>query len=125
VPLDEGRLVAQSIPDAQFIALESRNHFMLAKEKAWADLVDALAAFLPIDQGSANLFDGLSLRERQVLQGIAEGLDNEEIGSELDITEKTVRNHVSRIFSKLGVRSRAKAIVQAIRAGFGEGKTRH
>lgn len=125
VPLDEGRLLAQSIPDAQFIALESRNHFMLAKERAWANLVDALVTFLPAGDSSANLFGGLSLRERQVLQGIAEGLDNKEIGSALDISEKTVRNHVSRIFSKLGVSSRAKAIVRAIRAGFGMGETRH
>ncbi len=124
VPLEEGRLLAQSIPHAAFLVLDSRNHFMLPKEKAWADMVDALAAFLPRDAHSDNLFAGLSLRERQVLQGVAEGLDNEEIGAALEISEKTVRNHVSRVLSKIGVPSRAKAIVKALRAGFGDHETR-
>jgi pimeloyl-ACP methyl ester carboxylesterase/DNA-binding CsgD family transcriptional regulator len=119
VPLDEARLLAQLIPNAELMTVQSRNHFMLEKEQAWAQLVDALVAFLPDPHGAAGAFAGLSNREKQVLQGVAEGLDNEEIGQSLEISEKTVRNHVSRIMSKLGVASRAKAIVQAIRAGFG------
>ncbi len=101
------------------MALESRNHFMLPKEKAWAELVDALESFLPGLRESDELAAILSLREQQVLRAIAEGLDNREIGATLDISEKTVRNHVSGILSKLGVSSRAKAIVRAIRAGLG------
>jgi pimeloyl-ACP methyl ester carboxylesterase len=119
VPFEEGRLLARSIPDAEFLALQSRNHFMLEKEQAWAQMIDALVAFLPDRGAFGGDLDTLSLRERQVLQGIAEGLDNAEIGASLYISEKTVRNHVSRIMSKLGVQSRAKAIVKAIRAGIG------
>ncbi|WP_165375358.1 alpha/beta fold hydrolase [Roseovarius nitratireducens] len=119
VPLEEGRILAREIPGARFMALESRNHFMLPKEKAWAELVDALESFLPGLRESDELAAILSLREQQVLRAIAEGLDNREIGATLDISEKTVRNHVSGILSKLGVSSRAKAIVRAIRAGLG------
>ncbi|MFD1194744.1 alpha/beta fold hydrolase [Seohaeicola saemankumensis] len=125
VPFDEGRFLAHSIPDAEFLVLESRNHFMLEKEPAWGRMVDALAAFLPNQSTPDGDLDTLSLRERQVLQGIAEGLDNAEIGTSLEISEKTVRNHVSRVLSKLGVPSRAKAIVKAIRAGIGSEPSDH
>lgn len=119
VPLEEGRILAREIPGARFIALESRNHFMLPKEQAWGELVDALDSFLPGWRESDELAATLSLREQQVFRAIAEGLDNREIGAALDISEKTVRNHVSGILSKLGVSSRAKAILRAINAGFG------
>lgn len=119
VPVDEGRLLARTIPDAGFLELPTRNHFMLEKEPVWARLSDAILDFLPSERSRDHAFHGLTNRERQVLQGIAEGLDNEEIGAALKISEKTVRNHVSRIFSKLEVPSRAKAIVAAIRGGFG------
>ena len=119
VPIAEGRLLAGLIPGASFVELESRNHFMLDKEPAWGTFLDALGDFLPRGDGADAAFVDLSLRERQVLQGIAEGLDNREIGMALAISEKTVRNHVTRILSKLGVATRARAIVAAIRAGLG------
>jgi DNA-binding NarL/FixJ family response regulator len=56
-----------------------------------------------------------------VLELIAQGLDNSTIGGRLGISEKTVRNHASVVFSKLGVNSRAQAIVRARDAGFGRG----
>lgn len=123
VPFGEGRLLAQTIPGATFLALPSRNHFMLAKEPAWGELVGALVSFLPREHQADGPFADLSQRERQVLQGVADGLDNHEIGAALEISEKTVRNHVSGILAKLGVRSRAKAVVAAIRAGFGGSDT--
>jgi len=49
---------------------------------------------------------------------ITEGLGNAQIGERLSISEKTVRNHVSNIFDKLGVWTRAQAIVFAIDRGF-------
>lgn len=55
----------------------------------------------------------LSPREREILARIAQGRTNIEIGKQLFISEKTVRNHVTRILDKLGVRSRAQAIVLA------------
>jgi DNA-binding NarL/FixJ family response regulator len=53
----------------------------------------------------------LSLRERQVLRLITRGLTNREIGMELDLAEKTVKNYVSALFCKLGVERRAQAAV--------------
>jgi len=52
-------------------------------------------------------------REREVLALISEGLGNADIGERLKISEKTVRNHVSNLFDKLGVWTRAQAIVFA------------
>ena len=60
----------------------------------------------------------LSGRERQVLTLMAEGLSNAEIAERLVISEKTVRNHASNIFDKLGVWSRAQAIVFARDRGY-------
>ena len=59
------------------------------------------------------MFEVLSRREREILIKIAEGCTNIEIGQRLFISEKTVRNHLTRIFEKLGIRSRAQAIVLA------------
>ena len=59
------------------------------------------------------MFASLSPREREILVGIARGATNQEIGNELFISEKTVRNNVTKIFDKLGVHSRAQAIVKA------------
>lgn len=59
----------------------------------------------------------LSSRESEVLKLIAEGLANKQISARLNLSEKTVKNHVSRIFSKLNISARTQAAVHAIRAG--------
>jgi len=65
-----------------------------------------------------SVFAALSVRERQVLALMTEGLSNTEIAERLTISEKTVRNHTSNVFDKLGVWSRAQAIVFARDHGF-------
>ena len=67
-----------------------------------------------------NAFPDLTERERDVLTLIAQGRSNAAIAHELEISSKTVRNHVSNIFSKLQVADRAQAIVKARKAGFGQ-----
>lgn len=67
-----------------------------------------------------NAFPDLTERERDVLTLIAQGRGNAAIARDLDISSKTVRNHVSNVFSKLQVADRAEAIVKARQAGFGE-----
>jgi len=63
--------------------------------------------------GEHSAFGALSPREREVLALICEGLGNAQIAERLGISEKTVRNHVSNLFDKLGVWTRAQAIVFA------------
>ena len=63
------------------------------------------------------VFDDLTPRELEVLTLIAEGLSNKAIAQELVISEKTVKNHINNIFSKLHVNDRSQAILYAIRKG--------
>lgn len=65
-------------------------------------------------------FPDLTEREREVLELIAHGADNQAIARQLSISAKTVSNYISSIFSKLQVVDRAQAIVKARRAGFGD-----
>lgn len=123
VPFDEGRLVASLIPGARFVPLQSRNHVMLAHEPAWQSLVDELRAFLDpaSTPGTPLPFTDLTQRERELLELIAQGRDNDDIARRLGVSNKTVRNHITRIFSKLQVATRAQAIVRAREAGMGVG----
>jgi len=125
VPLEEGRLLAKIIPGAQFLQLDSPNHFLLPEEPAWVALVKAVHAFLPQPFAGDGSFAELTERERELLDFVARGLDNHQIAAHLEISEKTVRNHVSSIFAKLGVESRAQAIVVARDAGYGARRTGH
>jgi DNA-binding NarL/FixJ family response regulator len=68
-------------------------------------------------------FPDLTDREREVLDLIAQGLNNAEIARKLVITNKTVRNHVSNIYSKLQVADRAAAIIRARDEGLGRERT--
>ncbi|MCC7123644.1 MAG: alpha/beta fold hydrolase [Acidobacteria bacterium] len=116
IPIAEGRLLAAAIPNAEFVELDSRNHILLAHEPAWARFRDAVESFLGPSGG--DVFGALSSRERQVLALMADGLSNGDIAAHLQISEKTVRNHASNLFDKLGVWSRAQAIVFARDRGF-------
>ena len=62
-------------------------------------------------------YEELTPRELEVLQLAAEGLSNKEIGSNLIISEKTAKNHIANIFSKLQVNDRTQAILVALRKG--------
>jgi len=119
IPIAEGRLLASGIPGAEFVELDSRNHILLEHEPAWQRFREAVLSFLhQEDAASDPAFDALSPRERQVLALMADGLSNTDIAERLQISEKTVRNHASNLFDKLGVWSRAQAIVFARDHGF-------
>ena len=123
IPLASGKILAAEIPGAQFVELDSANHVLLADEPAWRRFCEAVLDFtgegaaVPPAAG-ADPFAALSPREREVLALISEGLANAEIAGRLGISDKTVRNHVSNLFDKLGVWSRAQAIVFARDRGF-------
>ena len=67
------------------------------------------------------IFPELTEREREILAFIAQGYSNPQIAAHLVLSPKTVRNHISNIFSKLQVADRAEAIVRAREAGLGTG----
>ncbi|MCK9875452.1 response regulator transcription factor [Frankia sp. AgPm24] len=69
--------------------------------------------------------DRLTDRETDVLRALAEGQTNSEIAATLHVSVETVRTHVKRILSKLGVRDRTQAVVWAYRTGFVDMTTRN
>jgi DNA-binding NarL/FixJ family response regulator len=75
--------------------------------------------FTAISSSKAVVFPQLTDREREVLELMATGLDNTSIAHRLSLSQKTVRNRVSAIFTKLQVADRAQAIVRAREAGLG------
>ena len=118
-PIQEGRILAEGIPGAEFVELDSENHVLLRDEPAWTRFRDVVLEFM----GAAappphDVFESLSPREREVLALLTEGLGNAQVAERMSISEKTVRNHVSKLFDKLGVWTRAQAIVFARDHGF-------
>lgn len=129
-PLEEARLLAGLIPDCRFVQVDSPNHMPLADEPAWLQFLAEMRGFLAAPaakraaaRGSLPLED-LTAREREVLDGIARGMDNAEIAASLGMSEKTVRNHVTRVLDKIGVEQRYQAIIRAREAGLGSSEAR-
>jgi pimeloyl-ACP methyl ester carboxylesterase/DNA-binding CsgD family transcriptional regulator len=113
VPVSSGRKLA-SIEGAEFVELDSANHVILQDEPAWQRFCEAVLAFTghaaPADEEP---FRELSPRQREILALLLEGLGNAAIAERLGISEKTVRNQLSALFDKLGVWTRAQAIIFA------------
>jgi DNA-binding NarL/FixJ family response regulator len=78
-----------------------------------ARLMRSLRADLDEGPALAPELAGLSPRERDILALIGDGLTNREIGKKLYLSEKTVKNHISRLLAKLGVQRRVQAAVMA------------
>jgi pimeloyl-ACP methyl ester carboxylesterase/DNA-binding CsgD family transcriptional regulator len=126
VPYAEGRLLATLLPQADFVTLESRHHLLDAGEPAFEPFMRAIEDFLAAGDDATSVpvpFPALTAREADVLEHVAQGLDNGAIARALGIRDKTVRNHVTHVFAKLGVSTRAEAIVKAREAGLGRGAT--
>lgn len=87
-----------------------------------APIADRIMKYFAVNQpkSGATVLPELTPREREVLQLIAQGLKNPQIAEQLVISPKTVRNHISNIFSKLHVTDRQDAIDIARDAGLGQ-----
>jgi len=79
-----------------------------------------ISFFSQTETSAPDVFPELTEREREILELIAQGLTNSAIAERLVLAPKTVRNHVSNIFSKLQVSDRAQAIIRARNAGIGK-----
>ena len=110
VPLEEGRLLAAGIPGARFVELESRNHVLLEHEPAWQRFGEEVLAFLGGMPRGEEHFAALTLREREIVAALVSGKTNAQIAAALFISDKTVRNTLTRIYEKLGVQSRMQAM---------------
>jgi pimeloyl-ACP methyl ester carboxylesterase/DNA-binding CsgD family transcriptional regulator len=122
-PVEEGRLLAAGIAGARFVPIDSGNHLLLADEPGWQRWLDEVRSFLPAarapsDSAATALFATLTARQCDLLELIAQGRDNAQIAATLGLSEKTVRNHITAIFAKLEVDSRAQAIVRVRDAGW-------
>jgi pimeloyl-ACP methyl ester carboxylesterase/DNA-binding CsgD family transcriptional regulator len=124
-PFDGGRELAGLLPHSEFVPLEGQNHILLEHEPAWERFVGAVEEFLdrpmpaaPLDPRVGRL-EELTPRERGVVDLIARGLANEDIAERLVVSPATVRNHITRIYRKLGVRDRTHAALLAREGGLG------
>jgi NarL family two-component system response regulator LiaR len=110
-----GYILKDSDPETMLRAIRAVAHGESLLGPAIAEKVMRRFAVLPGEQ--APLVDELTPRELEVLTLIAEGLPNREIAGELSISEKTVKNHINNIFSKLHLNDRSQAMLYAIRKG--------
>jgi DNA-binding NarL/FixJ family response regulator len=109
-------------------AVSARAAHAIARRLQAAELADRAAAALrsvgvaaPRAEQPVDALGGLTARELEVLDGIAQGDTNAEIAARLFLSPKTVEHHVGRILGKLGVRTRAEAAAVAARATTGAG----
>jgi pimeloyl-ACP methyl ester carboxylesterase/DNA-binding CsgD family transcriptional regulator len=116
VPFEEGRLLAGGISNARFVPLEGCNHILLEDEPAWPAFLAAIDDFVGSSAvPAARDLDGLSPRERDVLELVSEGLSNEEIAERLYLSVRTVERHLSNIYAKLRLSGKAARAAAAAR----------
>ncbi len=125
VAAGHGLELAGAIPGARFVALDGRNHIPLDGDGAFEQLCDAVSAFLraPLSvlaaaAGPAGAAPHTA-RERELLRLVAQGCDNTQIAAHLGLAEKTVRNALSQLYTRLGVEGRPQAVVRARELGYG------
>lgn len=111
IPFDLGREVADTVPGATFVELEGEDHFpWLGDSVAVVDAIERFLDGLPQRAPAARHSPtALTVREREVLTLVAEGLTDAQIAERLVLSSHTVHRHVANARTKLGVPSRAAA----------------
>jgi two-component system, NarL family, response regulator DevR len=109
----KGYIVKDSTPSELVRAMK-----MIADGETYVDhrIAGALLRRRSLTSGRVDV-DELSMRETEIVRFIAQGLSNKEISARLGLSDKTIKNHISRIFSKLNIGARSQAAVHAIRIG--------
>ena len=120
VPFEQGRLLAMTIPGAEFVPLDSNNHVLLDNEPAWSEFQSALGGFLRMPPKIRIQKRGLTRAEVEVLELVAQGLSNSDIAIELDKSVKTVRNQISSLLEKTGLNTRSELIVRTLSGSLGQ-----
>lgn len=110
-----GYILKEDDPETMLRAIRAVAHSESLLGPTVAEKVMRQFSALPGKQ--TPLVDDLTPRELEVLKLIAGGLCNRDIAQELTISEKTVKNHINNIFSKLHINDRSHAILYAIREG--------
>lgn len=100
-------------------ALEAQEQMIedLRTDTTDEERADTDPSSLPADPSCREPLSLLTAREREVLVLVSQGKSNRRVASSLGISEKTVRNHLSAVFSKVGASDRTQAVVMGIRGG--------
>jgi DNA-binding NarL/FixJ family response regulator len=109
-----GYVLKDALPEAiitSIIAVDSGGRVL--SDVVARRVVEIASGVRPEDQAT----DGMTAREIEVLKLMSSGLANKQIAYRLRISEKTVRNHISHIYEKIGVVDRAQAALYAVRKG--------
>lgn len=116
---DVNVLVLSAYADRSMVAsaMASGAAGFLDKDVSFDEMVARILAVAPKNGSGRRARSLLSRRELHVLRQVAAGLSNKQIARHLGISEKTVRNHLSRAFNKLGATNRTEAVLSAIRRG--------
>jgi two-component system NarL family response regulator len=109
-----GYILKDADPETMLRAIRAVAHGESLLSPAIAQKVLRQFAALP---GEEPFCDDLTEREREVLTLVGKGCSNKEIARQLSLSEKTVKNHIANIFSKLHVYDRTQAVLYAIRKG--------
>jgi DNA-binding NarL/FixJ family response regulator len=109
------------LKDSQPQAIVSSILAVLAGERVMASAVaNRVLDMLSGTSTPKDFYDGLTAREIEILKLMATGQANKQIARRLEISEKTVRNHVSHMYEKLQIYERSQAVLYAVRKGLVE-----
>jgi len=109
------------LKDSEASAIVSSILAVVAGERVMASAVaNRVLEMLTGATTPKEFYDGLTAREVEILKMLATGMANKQIAYKLKISEKTVRNHVSNMYEKLGIYDRAQAVLYAVRKGLVE-----
>ena len=109
------------LKDASAAAIVSSIIAVMSGERVMASAVaNRVLEMLTGTTTPKEFYDGLTNREIEILKLLANGMANKQIAYRLKISEKTVRNHVSNMYEKLGIYDRSQAVLYAVKKGLVE-----